>query len=189
MFRSLFIFVTVIVLRAKLNALPFWVFCVAYSLARIVLLDEHLWGAWQVCRSIPRLHSQSRPGLQISRRLRWLGRIEMYVRVRNGVRLARNTETVPVWKLFLAIVGSLFAQLNLARVEAVGAHANDFLLTVLASSVRIWVYRREIGRWLRLNLQVMLGEADGLESVLLRLLLLLALKFVVDLLIVVPNGG
>ena len=35
----------------------------------------------------------------------------------------------------------------------------------------------------------MLGEADGLESVLLRLLLLLALKFVVDLLIVVPNGG
>ena len=61
----------------------------------------------------------------------------MDVRVRNGVRLASNTETVPVRKLFLTVVGSLFAQLNLARVETIGAHAHDLLLAVLASSVCI----------------------------------------------------
>ena len=38
-------------------------------------------------------------------------------------------------------------------------------------------------------MQVMLGETDSLEGVLLRLLLLLALKSVADLLIVAPNGG
>ena len=61
----------------------------------------------------------------------------MYVRVRNRIRLARNAETVPVRKFFLAVVSSLFAQLNLARVETIGAHAHDLLLAVLASSVCI----------------------------------------------------